>query len=475
MKQDQSKDKDKDKILIIDDDQDICTLLASYLNRQGFHASHALSGKSGLKLLTENIFDLVISDFRLGDFDGNKMLEEIRKINSSIPVIIITGYSDIRTAVKVIKSGAFDYVSKPLIPDEILLTIKKALALSKKEIPSDKINVNNSQANNAESDYVVGNSEQAKEIEKQISLVSPTNLNVIIYGESGSGKEAVAHKIHLQSNRKAQPFVAIDCGALSKELAGSELFGHEKGAFTGALQSKTGQFEMANGGTLFLDEVSNLPYDVQVSLLRVVQERKLRRLGGAKEISFDVRIVVASNEDLSTAYSQGKFREDLFYRFNEFSIKVAPLRERGNDILELAEYFLNKANHDLGKKVLGFDSDTIECFLKYGWPGNIRELKNVITRAVLLTDGEEVFSKTLPLEISNPEKFNFPSSTPNSTSAGISLNLKDAAKDAEYEIIMKAMKQAKNNKSETARILNIDRKTLYNKLKQFNIENGEEE
>jgi len=462
----------KKRILIIDDDPDICTLLSAYLRRQEYEVSYAHSGKSGLKLISENSFDLILSDFRLGDFDGIKILEEIRKVDAAIPVIIITGYSDIRTAVKVIKSGAFDYVSKPLIPDEILLTIRKALSSPIADDSKPSQGSKKTKQDNTQIQYIIGHSEYAKELERQIELVAPTNLNVIINGESGSGKEAVAHKIHLASKRKDQPFVAIDCGALSKELAGSELFGHEKGAFTGALNAKTGQFELANGGTLFLDEVSNLPYDVQVSLLRVVQERKLRKLGGAKEIPFDVRIVVASNEDLSNAYATGKFREDLYHRFNEFSIKVSPLRERKDDIMELAEHFLMKANRDLNKNVKGFDEDTVQCFYKYSWPGNIRELKNVITRAALLTDSEYIYSKTLPLEISNPEKFNFPQATTNSDSP---LDLKSATKDAEYEIIMRAMKQAKNNKSETARILNIDRKTLYNKLKQFNIDSDDSE
>ncbi|TAH42379.1 MAG: sigma-54-dependent Fis family transcriptional regulator [Bacteroidetes bacterium] len=461
------------RILIIDDDPDICTLLSAFLRRKDYEVATAHSGKSAMKLISENSFDLIISDFRLGDYDGIKILEEIRKINSTIHVIIITGYSDIRTAVKVIKSGAFDYVSKPLIPDEILLTIRKALAST----TIDKAGQENKKAKETKNQetYITGHSDYAIELERQIDLVAPTNLNVIIYGESGSGKEAVAHKIHMASRRSEQAFVAIDCGALSKELAGSELFGHEKGAFTGALQAKTGQFEMANGGTLFLDEVSNLPYDVQVSLLRVVQERKLRKLGGTKEIPFDVRIVVASNEDLSSSYASGKFREDLYHRFNEFSLKVAPLRERGKDIIELAEHFLTKANQDLRKNIKGFDEDTIKCFYQYSWPGNIRELKNVITRAALLTDSEYIFSKTLPLEISNPEKFNFPQSINSSTSSESPLNLKNATKDAEYEIIMRAMKQAGNNKSETARILKIDRKTLYNKLKQFNIDSEDNE
>jgi two-component system response regulator HydG len=311
--------------------------------------------------------------------------------------------------------------------------------------------------------------------------VAPTSYSVIIYGETGSGKESIAAEIHKRSKRSSKPFIAIDCGALSKELAASELFGHEKGSFTGAMNQKVGCFELANGGTIFLDEVSNLPYDVQVSLLRVVQERKMRRVGGTRDIELDVRILIASNELLWNATRSGKFREDLYHRFNEFSIEILPLRERRDDIMLFATHFLQTTNEELGKQVKGFEPDVEEIFKKYVWYGNLRELKNVIKRATLLTEGEFIEARTLPFEISNYSKLQFadqPGSSINNgaalpadgkTAAGGKINLsesslKEASIDAEYEMILQALKESNYNKSKAAQLLKIDRKTLYNKM-----------
>jgi len=320
---------------------------------------------------------------------------------------------------------------------------------------------------------------------QQISLVAPTNYSVIIYGESGSGKEAIAHEIHKKSPRAKFPFVAIDCGALSKELALSEMYGHEKGSFTGALNQKTGSFEVANGGTIFLDEVGNLPYDIQVSLLRVIQERKIRRVGGTKDIDLDVRIIVASNERLWDAAHKGKFREDLYHRFNEFSINLPPLRERKEDIMIFAHHFLRLTNTELGKNVKGFSQEAENIFKNYVWYGNLRELKNVIKRATLLTDGEKIEPTSLPFEITNFQKLNplgnldddnknMESSLRDMANEGApfhiqekDLNLKSASIDAEYETILAALKKVNFNKSKAAKMLNIDRKTLYNKIKEY--------
>ena len=294
--------------------------------------------------LKTNECDLVFCDFRLPKMDGKEVLEKIKQIDPTIQVVIITGYSDVKTAVDVIKLGAFDYVTKPLFPDEILITMEKALKNKanlgnlQEEVSSPKEKAvsggsqKNDSSSNSSKQIIIGKSPEAKNIQKQIELVAPTNYSVIIYGESGTGKESIAYSIHSQSTRKDKPFVAVDCGSLYKELAGSELFGHEKGAFTGAMQSKVGQFELANGGTIFLDEIANLSYDIQVSLLRVIQERKIRRLGSQKETPIDVRIIVASNEKINGATSKGTFREDLYHRFNEFSIDLPALRDRKNDI-----------------------------------------------------------------------------------------------------------------------------------------------
>ena len=462
------------KILVVDDDVDICTLLSRYLSKKGFEVAASHNGTQALDTLKKNRFDLVLCDFRLGDMDGSEVLAKIKELYPEVPVIIITGYSDIKIAVNVIKAGAFDYVTKPLLPDEILHTINKALESgehSSKETTAVKLKTKKA-IEDSSNNFIAGESSQSKDLYRQIDLVAPTNYAVIIFGETGTGKESVAQAIHSRSNRRDKPFVAMDCGALSKELAGSELFGHEKGSFTGAIGSKVGHFELANGGTLFLDEVANLSYDIQTSLLRVVQERKMKRIGGLKEIDLDVRIIVASNENLHEAFKSGRFREDLYHRFNEFSIHIPPLRERNKDIMIFAHHFLKLANADLNKELTGFSEEVINCFMTYQWPGNLRELKNVIKRAALLSSGEMVEAKALPLEISNTKFAQFEHHHPRAISAltpGGAPNLKSISLEAEYETILSVLKQVNFNRTKAAKILNIDRKTLYNKMKALNI------
>jgi two-component system response regulator HydG len=470
------------KILVVDDDNDMCLLLTRFLTRNGYTVASAGSGQAAMEWMKKNAPDLVLCDFRLDDMTGVQLLSKIKEMHPDAAVIIITGYSDVKDAVEVMKLGAYDYVTKPLFPDEILLTIKKALSEEPKESvvsrPSASTNGTTVKAKSAyNNQYIIGASPEFAVIIKQIDLVAPTNFSVIIYGESGSGKEAIAQQIHQKSKRSEKPFVAIDCGALSKELAGSELFGHEKGAFTGALNQKTGSLEIANGGTIFLDEIGNLSYDIQVSLLRVVQERKIRRVGGVKDIELDVRIIIASNENLWDLARAGKFREDLFHRFNEFSISVPSLRERKQDIMLFAHHFLQVTNSELGKNVKGFTKEVETILNNYIWYGNLRELKNVIKRATLLSDGDLVEAKTLPFEISNFYKLQFESPAPAIEKAGSTAQgdgaisyenkLKSANLDAEYEVILDALKQANYNKSKAAKLLNVDRKTLYNKMRQF--------
>jgi two-component system, NtrC family, response regulator HydG len=477
------------KILVIDDDRDICLLLNRFLTRRGYEVIEMYAGKKALVWLDSNQPDLVMCDYRLGDMDAMEMLTSIKNKYPDVPVIIITGYSDMRTAVKVMKMGAYDYITKPLLPDEIIHTIQLAIehseaALAKpasksKPLPNEKQTSDKSGVTYSGS-YVFGDTDAFSKILKQVALVAPTSYSVIIYGETGSGKESIAQEIHKRSKRSSKTFIAIDCGALSKELAASELFGHEKGSFTGAVNQKIGCFELANGGTIFLDEVANLPYDVQVSLLRVVQERKMRRVGGTKDIDLDVRILIASNELLWNATRTGKFREDLYHRFNEFSIEIPPLRERRDDIMLFATHFLHTTNEELDKQVKGFDPDVEEIFKKYVWYGNLRELKNVIKRATLLTDGDFIESRNLPFEISNYSKLQFAeqpatgSSSSNTASeikssgnGKVNLSessLKEASIDAEYEMILQALKESNYNKSKAAQLLKIDRKTLYNKM-----------
>lgn len=483
-----------EKILIIDDDRDMCLVLKRFLSKHGFEAIEANSGKKALDILEGTSPDLILCDFKLEDMDGTTILKNIKDKLPAVPVIIITGYSNIKTAVEVMRLGAIDYVTKPLLPDEILVTIKRAL---KDPVPAvtttstEEHNGNRTQMLTGKKGdsqiYIFGNSPDFKNILNQIDLVGPTNYSVIIYGESGSGKEAIAQEIHKRSKRADKPFIAIDCGALSKELAGSELFGHEKGSFTGAVGQKIGSFELANGGTILLDEIANLPYDVQVSLLRVTQERKMKRVGGTKDIDLDVRIIVASNEKLWDACRNGKFREDLYHRFNEFQINVPPLRERKNDVMIFANHFLNITNQELGKNVRGFTPEVETIFQNYVWHGNLRELKNVIKRATLLTDSELIDVKSIPFEVSNYIKLQFDNNgadtsapiaspymdsglppTPSYTRPIIKESgLKGAGIDAEYEIILEALKRVNFNKSKAAKLLKIDRKTLYNKIKQY--------
>ncbi len=480
----------KKKILIIDDDLDMCLVLSKFLLRNGYDVETANSGAKGIIKFKEDNFDIVICDFRLGDRDGKDILKEIKSISPETIVLIITGYSDIKIAVDVIKMGAYDYITKPLIPDEVLSVLSAALQLpdanNNTNTTGNKYNVekpNYTKKTIVNGEFLVGEAGATKDLYKQIEIVAPTNYSIILYGESGTGKEVIAKTIHSLSDRADKPFIAMDCGTLSKELSGSELFGHVKGAFTGALTDKEGHFEIANGGTLFLDEVANLTYEIQASLLRVIQERKFKRVGGNKEMPVDVRIIVASNENLQEAYRKGKFREDLYHRFNEFSINLPPLRDRKKDIPLFGDFFLQKAKSELNRDIEGFEDDVMQMFIHYSWPGNLREFRNVVRRSVLLTQSGKVNAKTLPWEITNTDSTHA-SSPPafahrheeelhsiaqNNTAPPprAVYDLKDAASKAEYEAIMNVLKQVNFNKTKAAEILKIDRKTLYNKIKGF--------
>jgi two-component system response regulator HydG len=458
----------------------MCTLLSRFLDKKGYSTEVAHNASKGLAKFNEFHFDIVLCDFRLGDKDGKEVLMKIKEAKPKTIVIIITGYSDIKTAVDVIKLGAFDYITKPLIPDEVINVIEKAIAapVTQQAPQQQKPSTQSSSRKkiyelSSNNEYLIGQDTETAKIYRQIEMVAPTNYSVILYGESGTGKEVIAKTIHEASKRKGKPFIAMDCGTLSKELSGSELFGHVKGAFTGAVTDKEGHFEMANGGTLFLDEVSNLPKDVQASLLRVIQERKYKRVGGTKEMDVDVRIIVASNENLQEAYQKGKFREDLYHRFNEFSINLPPLRKRKDDIPLFAQFFLDKTNEELQKNIEGYEDDVEQMFLNYAWPGNLREFRNVVRRAVLLTPSGKITSKVLPWEITQstmqPE-LHLNHTEENSVSqngAVKEVDLKDAAAKAEYETIMNVLKEVNFNKTKAAEILKIDRKTLYNKIKIY--------
>ncbi|MGO4876211.1 sigma-54-dependent transcriptional regulator [Pedobacter psychrotolerans] len=454
------------KILIVDDEISIGLFLSKFLTKNGFEVSNAISGADAMEILSQETFDLIICDYRLNDTDGREILIKVKDKHPSTIVIIITGYSDVKLAVELIKLGAYDYITKPLYPDKILAAIHTALE-SQKSLKEIVLQANAKDVAEYETDpvdFICGQSEASCELLKEIHLIAPTSYSIILTGKSGTGKECVAKAIHSNSLRKDKPFIAMDCGSLTKELAGSEFFGHEKGAYTGALFTKIGHFEQANGGTLFLDEVGNLSYEIQAVLLRAVQERKVKRIGSTKEIDIDVRIIVATNENIALNINKGTFREDLFHRFNEYSIHLPSLKERGNDILIFAAKFLMVANLELNKKIKGFSEGVKTCFLNYSWPGNIRELKNVVRRLALLTDGNEIQVDVLPLELSNytgrEEKHKNGIEAINPSKA-----LKNAAKEAEYDAILNALIKVNFNKTKAAQILNIDRKTLYNKMK----------
>lgn len=457
----------KKRILLIDDDIDMCGLLTRFLRRNGYSTTETYSGAAGIEKYKQEEFDIVICDYRLGDKNGKEVLEEILNYNEEAIVLIITGYADIQTAAELIKSGAYEYITKPLVPDEILNTLNDiAVDLSPSPGKSLKISKKTNPRNN--DGFIAGESKQSKELYNQVEMVANTGYSVILYGEAGTGKEVIARTIHDMSRRRKKPFITLDCGTLSRELSASELFGHIKGAFNGALTDKEGHFELANGGTLFLDDVGNLSYETQASLLEVIKERKFKRVGGTKEIPFDVRLVVASHENLQDAYKKGTFREELYHRFNEFSINVPTLSQRKDDIPLFAGFFLQRTKAETGKLIQGFDEEVMECFLNYSWPGNLSELRTVIHRAALLTNYHKISIHSLPHEI-------IPSQ-----SSGMRLHafdhtgilkkdtrLNNSNDKAEYEIILNVLRQVNFNKSKAAGLLNIDSKTLHNKIRTY--------
>ena len=441
------------KILLIEDDITYSKIIRNFLEKNNFEVQSANTLAQALPVVRSGWAQLVITDYRLPDGTGLELLEHSIKKNPEINVILITNYSDIRIAVKAMKMGAFEYITKPINPDELLITVREALSNSaeskpQKAAPDEKV-----------LDYVKGNSADAAKMEEFISLVAPTDLSVLILGETGTGKEYIAKKIHQNSNRKNSPFVAIDCGALSSDLAGSELFGHIKGSFTGAMDNKTGHFEQANGGTIFLDEVGNLGYDIQIKLLRAIEERKIRRIGANKETEIDVRIIAATNDELKSGSQDGNFREDLYHRLNEFTINLQPLRNRKEDIELFTAHFIQQSNLRLGRNVTGIDGEVEKIFMEYGWPGNLRELKNIVRRAVLLCGDVIITKELLPQDLLEIK----PESNPPA------MDYKNNLVNQEKEMIDKVLKEVRFNKSKASQLLGMDRKTLYNKMEKYGL------
>lgn len=436
-------------ILIVEDDITYGLMLKTWLEKKGFSVSTESNIARAQKYIDAHSVDLILSDLRLPDNEGISLLEWMEHKGIHTPLIIMTGYADIQSAVQAIKLGAKDYIAKPINPDELLKKIKEALQTA----PVTRSTHTHTQTPLT---HLEGKSDAAKQLYNYVNLVAPTNMSVLINGASGTGKEYVAHRIHELSPRKDKPFIPIDCGAIPKELAASEFFGHKKGAFTGALDDKTGAFVAANGGTIFLDEIGNLSYEVQIQLLRALQERKIRPVGSHKEINVDIRLVAATNEDLALAIEKGTFREDLYHRINEFTLHIPGLKERHEDILLFANFFLDQANKELCKQIAGFDTQVASAMLTYHWPGNLRQMRNIIRRATLLATEELITLNELG------EEFN----TPTHSVSHIALR----NEEIEKEHILEALRQTGNNKSKAALLLNIDRKTLYNKLKLYELD-----
>ena len=450
-------------ILIVEDDIAFGTMLQTWLRRKGFEVEKATSVGAAVKLLTEPFgkeVDLVLSDLRLPDHDGLRLLAWMHEHNINAPFIVMTNYAEVQNAVLAMKSGAADYIAKPVQPDILLQKIKDAIEQNAQQSNATTQNSTTQNAPTAHNSklktprYIEGKSEASRQLYSYVELVAPTPMSVLILGASGTGKEYVAHRIHDLSARADKPFFALDCGAIPRDVAASEFFGHKKGAFTGADTDKRGAFEMANGGTLFLDEVGNLSYEVQVQLLRALQERRIRPVGGTQEIPIDIRLVCATNENLEEAVSEGRFREDLYHRINEFTIYMPKLSERGSDLFLFADLFIHHANEELNRTVEGFDSDSAELLASHSWPGNLRELNNVVKRAVLLTRGNKITTAELTQAMGQIRTDNV-------------LQLHD--EDTERQRIITALQQTNGNKAKAARLLGIDRKTIYNKIEKLGI------
>lgn len=460
------------QILIVEDDLAFGTMLQTWLKKKGFDVEKVTNVGAAARWLTEGGADsvnLILSDLRLPDHDGLFLLTWMRKRNIAVPFIVMTHYAEVQNAVLAMKSGAADYIAKPVQPDILLQKINDALQAASAATPvsqpvsavSAPVSVSSinaaasyttANASASVPKYLEGRSEASRQLYDYVRLVAPTPMSVLILGASGTGKEYVARRIHELSARKDKPFFALDCGAIPKDVAASEFFGHKKGAFTGADADKRGAFEVANGGTLFLDEVGNLSYDVQVQLLRALQERRIRPVGGDRELTVDIRLVCATNENLEQAVAEGRFREDLYHRINEFTIYMPQLRERGNDIFLFADLFIRQANAELQRQVDGLDAAAAELLVQHSWPGNLRELNNVMKRAVLLARGRQITATELQQAMGPVRQNAVPT-------------LHDEAD--ERQRIEEALRQTGGNKAKAARLLGIDRKTIYNKMEKW--------
>jgi DNA-binding NtrC family response regulator len=450
-------------ILVVDDDRDIQFNLSTILKDAGYEIITASDGHKALREVERRAPSVALLDIRLPDMDGMKVLEEMRKKDQGLIIIMLTAYGDVKSAVKAMKLGAFNYITKPFDIEELILIIKKALQTQYLSKEVERLRKRLGEKEPVEE--IMGKSPQIKQVLKQVEIIASTNMTVVIQGASGTGKELIARLIHQKSLRKDKPFVAIDCGALPETLIESEFFGYEKGAFTGAEDRKDGKFEQANGGTLLLDEITNLSEAVQMKLLRVIQERRLQHLGGKRDISIDVRIVVASNVNLSEQVRKGRFRDDLYHRLNEFQIELPKLAERKEDIPILAKYFLEEANSEFNKEVKGFSPGAMKFILNHAWPGNVREFKNVTRRAVLLAESDTIELDNLSINQLLPTTEAINATKPLDKGA----SFEEITQEFQKDLIKKALEEAGGKKLKAAEILKMNKKTLYRKIKNLNL------
>jgi DNA-binding NtrC family response regulator len=444
-------------ILIIDDEESVRDSMSQVLGKEGYKVREAVEGKMGLSLFSSENFQVVFLDLKLPGIKGMDVLSQIKEVSPETPVVIITGYASIESAVEAMKRGAFDYMPKPFTPEELRVVTRRAL--ERRKLLCENIYLRQELEARAEFDMVVGKSKAMRQVLDIVRRVSPTESTVLITGESGTGKELIAREIHRHSLRHDAPFVVVDCGALVETLFESELFGHVKGSFTGAHETKHGRFEVADGGTIFFDEISNIGLNIQVKLLRVIQEREVNRIGSSRPIKVDVRILAATNESLADGVRKGKFREDLFYRLSVVPIHLPPLRERKEDIPFLVQHFLHKYNKKAKKNIESVSSRAIKALTEYDWPGNIRELENTIERAVVLSKGKDI----------ELEDLMYHGISASSAIMGSVDGKYKTLEEMEKEYVKAVLKTQHGNKSRAAGVLGIDRKTLWAKIKKYKI------
>ncbi len=453
-------------ILVVDDDQSFRTAVLGFLKDEGFRVSGAPSGRDALEMISREQVDLVVSDLVMDDMSGTALLVEVRRTIPGIPVIMMTGHGSIQNAVEAMREGAYDYLTKPFRNEELLIRVHRALEEKNRNAELQRLR------EVVETTYsfsnIISQNDKMQHTFKLIRQVAQTDVTVLVLGETGTGKELVARAIHFNSQRKARPLLTINCSAIPEYLLESELFGHEKGAFTGASGQRIGKFEEADGGTVFLDEIADLPLQIQTKLLRFLQEKQIDRIGSSSPITVDVRVVAATNRDLNAMIKAGTFREDLFYRLNVFPIVLPPLRERIEDVPLLADFFLEK-HRDLARQPLqGFSPGAIHDMMNYEWKGNVRELENLIRRAIIRCEGNTIMEIDLPGLESQTEAEAIES--PSTTSLSYKRYLEQVTRDAEQKFLLRALKECRGNLNQVARMMNVDRKTVYRKIDEYKLD-----